>query len=106
DGDAVFGNRQHSSDPTTPKLVSRNDPTSWHLWWTAPQAGLGPLTIYAAVVDGNGGSGTSVNDQDPFGDDTVQASVLLQEIGMPVPVAVGAGCSMAGSSAPLATPAA
>ena len=72
DGDAVFGNRQH--DPANTKIVTRNEPTSWHLWWTAPPAGSGAVTIYVAAVDGNGGNGSADNDQDPSGDDTVQAS--------------------------------
>jgi hypothetical protein len=91
-GDAVFGNRAHSSDH--PEQLVRNDPTRWHLWWTAPTVGTGPLTLYVAVVDGNGGSGTVDNDQDPQGDDTVQASIPLQEAGATAPPAAAAGCAV------------
>jgi hypothetical protein len=96
--DAVFGNRQH--DPANPKTVSRNDPTRWHLWWTAPPAGTGPLTLYLAAVDGNGGGGTLDNDQDPLGDDTVQSSFSLQEAGAQVPNGAGAGCAVGGAVHP------
>jgi hypothetical protein len=91
-GDAVFAQRQHSA--AQPYLVLRNDPTSWHVWWTAPPAGSGALTIYVAAVDGNGGSGTADNDQDPFGDDTIQASFSLREQGAPNPPATTAGCNL------------
>jgi hypothetical protein len=108
DGDAVFGNRQH--DPQKPYLVSRNDPTSWHLWWTAPSAGTGPVTLYVAAVDGNGGgSGDAANDQDPFGDDTVAASFFIAEAGMPTDLGAQVGCALGGSGAmarALAAPAA
>jgi MYXO-CTERM domain-containing protein len=96
DGDAVFGNRTH--DPVMTKVVARNDPTTWHLWWTAPQSGTGPVTIYVAVVDGNGGSGTAESDQDPYGDDTVQASVFVRESGGQLPSGATAGCGVAPSS--------
>jgi hypothetical protein len=97
DGDAVFANRAHSA--MMPKQVLRNGATSWHLWWTAPPAGTGPLTFYAAAVDGNGGSGTPTNDQDPYGDDTVRATISLQEQGAQVPTGAQAGCDVAGRSA-------
>lgn len=102
DGDAVFGNRTH--DPAMPKLVTRNDPTTWHLWWTAPAAGSGPVTIYVAAVDGNGGSGIETSDQDPYGDDTVQASFSIQESGAPVPNGATAGCSLGGRARPDGAP--
>jgi hypothetical protein len=103
DGDAVFGNRAH--DAATPKLVARNDPTTWHLWWTAPAAGSGPVTIYVAAVDGNGGgSGTEASDQDPYGDDTVQGSFSIQESGAPSPNGATAGCSLGGSAPPPGAP--
>ena len=95
DGDAVFANRPRSSDPNTPKLILRNDPRAWDLWWTAPKAGTGPLTIYVAAVDGNGGAGTAANDQDPYGDDTVQASFFVQELNAPVGNRATAACSVA-----------
>ena len=94
DGDAVFAVRQHSS--AQPSVVLRNDPTSWHLWWTAPAAGSGALTVYVAAVDGNGGSGSPDNDQNPVGDDTVQASFSLREAGAPPPPGTHAGCSASG----------
>jgi hypothetical protein len=95
DGDAVFANRARSSDPNRPKLILRNDPRSWDLWWTAPKAGSGPLTIYVAAVDGNGGDGSAANDQDPYGDDTVQANFFIQERNAPVGNRASAACSVA-----------
>ena len=89
DGDAVFGVRQHDQ---TGKIVLRNDPTSWHLWWTAPPIGTGPLTVYVAAVDGNGGSGSVDNDQDPYDDDTVQAAFTLEESGSAPPPGTSVGC--------------
>ena len=98
DGDAVFANRQHST--ASPKTIPNNDPTSWHLWWLAPAAGTGPVTLYVAAVDGNGGSGTADSDQDPYGDDTVRATISIQERGAPVPTGAQAGCA----AAPMRTP--
>ena len=95
DGDAVFDAKVYSSDPNMPKLITRNDATSWHFYWTAPKAGTGALTVYVAAVDGNGGAGTAVNDQDPYGDDTVSANFFLQESGAPVHNSASAGCSAA-----------
>ncbi len=105
DGDAVFGSRIYSSDPATPKLITRNDMTAWRFWWTAPKAGTGPLTVYVAAVDGNGGSGSAANDQDPYSDDTVAASFSLQEAGAPVDNAAHAGCSSDGRAPSPAPPA-
>jgi hypothetical protein len=93
DNDAVFGNRQHQA--TNPKTVARNDPTTWHLWWTAPAAGTGPVTIFVGAVDGNGGDGTAASDQDPYNDDTVQASFFIQEAGASVPNGATASCAVA-----------
>ena len=98
DGDAVFSNRIYSADPATPKLIERNGAVKWHLYWTAPKAGTGPLTVYIAAVDGNGGSGNAGNDQDPFGDDTVQANFFLQEANAPVRNGASAGCSLAATA--------
>lgn len=95
DGDAIFGNRQ--LDPNTARLELRNGPTTWHLWWTAPPAGSGPVTVYVAAVDGNGGAGMAANDQDPYGDDTAQASFFLQEQGATVPTGAAAACSFGGT---------
>jgi hypothetical protein len=99
DGDAVFAERQHPT--ANPGQVLRNDPTDWHLWWTAPPAGSGALTVFIAAVDGNGGSGTVDNDQDPYNDDTVQASFTVQEQGTPSTPATTAGCAVPGPGAPL-----
>ncbi|MCU1280573.1 MAG: hypothetical protein JWM53_4119, partial [bacterium] len=94
DGDAVFHAKIYSSDPNMPKLIMRNGADSWHFWWTAPKAGTGPLTVYIAGVDGNGGAGTIVNDEDPYNDDTVAANFFLQEAGAPVHNAASAGCNV------------
>jgi hypothetical protein len=94
DGDAVFHNLPRSTDPNTPYLVLRNDPRIWDLWWTARKAGSGPVTIYVAAVDGNGGSGTPANDQDTAGDDTVQTTFFVEEAGASVLPGASAGCTM------------
>jgi hypothetical protein len=99
DGDAVFGSKIYSTDPNNPKLIINNDATSWRFWWTAPKAGTGPLTVYVAGVDGNGGNGTVANDQDPYGDDTVSANFFLQESNAGVDNAAHAGCSVGGAGA-------
>lgn len=99
DGDAVFANRAHSTASGQSQVVVRNDPTRWHLWWTAPQAGSGPVTLYVAAVDGNGGSGQADNDQDPYGDDTVDAQIFIPEAGNPAPPGVSAGCALSGRAA-------
>jgi hypothetical protein len=98
DGDAVFSNRPRS--PSAPYVVLINDPTRWHLFWTAPPAGTGPLALYVAAVDGNGGSGTVDDDQDPYGDDTVRAVVSLQERGALGALNAAAGCSLGGAVSP------
>jgi hypothetical protein len=99
EGDAVFGNRQR--DPSNPKTIARNGPTSWRFYLTAPPAGSGPLTLYLGAVDGNGGDGTAANDQDVFGDDTVRAIVPLREAGDPLGgFDASAGCSAAAAGRP------
>jgi hypothetical protein len=103
DGDAVFHNLPHSTDPNTPYIVLRNDPRIWDLWWAAPKVGSGPVTIYVAAVDGNGGSGTAANDQDPAGDDTVQTTFFVQEAGGSVAAGASAGCTMTTRPATAAT---
>jgi hypothetical protein len=103
DGDAIFGNRP--LDPNTPRLELRNGPKSWHLWWTAPKVGSGPVTIYVTAVDGNGGAGKATNDQDPYGDDTVAASFFIQEQGAPVPTGAQASCALVAAPARAAWPA-
>lgn len=97
--DAVFGSKVYSADPNTPKLITGNGMTSWRFWWTAPKAGTGPLTVYVAAVDGNGGAGTVANDQDPYGDDTVSASFFLQESNASVDNQAHAGCGVGGGRA-------
>ncbi len=86
-GDAAFGNRAFSATPGQSYILVRNDPRIWHLWWTAPAAGTGPLTLRVAMVDGNGGSGAADNDQDPDDDDTVQAAIPIAEAGVATHVA-------------------
>lgn len=93
--DAVFANRPHSTQSGQAQVVTRNDPTSWHFYWTAPQAGSGPVTFYIAAVDGNGGTGAADNDQDPYGDDTVDAQIFIREAGSPPPIDATAGCGLA-----------
>ncbi len=102
DGDAVFAQRQYSD--ASLQMVRRNDATDWHLWWTAPPAGAGALTIFVAAVDGNGGSGTVANDQDPYGDDTVQASFTIREGGAPAPPGTHAGCDVGATSSRMIDP--
>ena len=92
-GDAVFSNRVHLADG---KTVARNNPISWTFWWTAPAAGSGPLVLYASAVDGGGGTGSPNNDQDPLGDDAVEAAVVLQEVGADSPIGVSVGCGFGG----------
>jgi hypothetical protein len=96
-GDAIFGNRP--IDPNTARLELRNGATSWHLWWTAPKAGSGPVTIFVSAVDGNGGGGTIAVDQDPYGDDTVAASFFIQEQGAVVPTGAEVGCALVATPA-------
>ena len=91
-GDAIFSNRQHS--PVQPKQVVRNGATYWHFYWVAPAAGTGAVTVFGAAVDGNGGAGTADNDQDPDGDDTVHATVVIPEHG----ARRSGGCALAGPS--------
>jgi hypothetical protein len=89
DGDAVFSGRQY--DATDPKSILNNGATAWTFRWTAPPAGTGTLAVYVGAVDGNGGSGTVANDQDPYGDDTVQAIFFVSEAGGPL---ASAGCAV------------
>jgi uncharacterized protein (TIGR03382 family) len=89
--DAVFANHAHST--TTVYEVVHNDETSWHVWWTAPPAGAGPLTFYIAAVDGNGGAGNANDDQDPYGDDTVREVVDVKERGSSGSLDARAGCA-------------
>lgn len=104
DGDAVFDAKVYSGDPMMPKLITRNGATDWRFFWTAPKAGSGALTVYVSAVDGNGGAGTAVDDQDPYGDDTVSASFFLQEASAPVHNSASASCSIAARGAPSPSP--
>jgi hypothetical protein len=109
-GDAIFANRVRSPNPDTPKVLLRNGALRWHLWWTAPKAGTGPVTVYVAAVDGNGGNGTAAIDQDPYGDDTVQGNFFLQEARAAVRNRATPACAVAdsgawGGSGPAAPPA-
>jgi hypothetical protein len=99
DGDAIFGEKVYSTDPNMPKAVPKNGANSWTFYWTAPPAGTGPLTVYVAAVDGNGGAGSAANDQDPYGDDTVSASFFLREADVPVHNNASAACSLCAHSA-------
>lgn len=95
DGDAVFDAKVYSADPNQPKLITRNGADTWRFFWTAPKAGTGPLTVFVSAVDGNGGAGTTMNDQDPYDDDTVSANFFLQEANAAVHDSASAGCSLA-----------
>jgi hypothetical protein len=92
DGDAVFANRTH--DPTMTKTVRNNGETVWTVWWTAPAYGTGPLTLYLALVDGNGGTNSAADDQDTLGDDTVTAVITIGEAGAPISTGPRAGCGV------------
>jgi hypothetical protein len=94
DGSAVFESKVYSSDPNLPKTVTRNGAADWKFYWIAPKAGTGALTVYVAAVDGNGGAGNAMNDQDPYNDDTVGANFFLQEAGTTVHNAASASCSI------------
>lgn len=100
-GDAVFANRPH--DATTPRVVTRNGARQWSFSWTAPTAGTGSLTLYVAAVDGNGGEGTVAVDQDPIGDDVVEAAVPIAEAGGDALPAVSSGCGFGNGRTPSLT---
>jgi uncharacterized protein (TIGR03382 family) len=68
--------------------------TAWDLCWTAPGAGAGVITAYAAAVDGNGGDGTLAFPTDSIGDDVASGAVPIAELGGDRPVQTG-GCSAA-----------
>jgi hypothetical protein len=73
---------------------------AWAFCWKAPAAGTGPLTIFAAAVDGNGGDGTAENPSDTVGDDVVSGRVPLLEQGGEPPATESGGCAIApGASA-------
>jgi len=69
--------------------------TAWDLCWTAPATGTGSVTAWVAVVDGNGGTGTSAFPNDTIGDDVAAGAVPIAEAGAAAPPNAG-GCSTAG----------
>ncbi|MDB4957414.1 MAG: hypothetical protein JWO36_4983 [Myxococcales bacterium] len=70
--------------------------TSWDLCWTAPGAGVGPITAFVAAVDGNGGNGTLAFPNDTVGDDVAAGAVPIPELDAnPVSPQTG-GCSADG----------
>lgn len=53
---------------------------SWSFTWTAPKAGTGAVTLYLAMVDGNGAdSPPTVTQTDPFGDDVIAVKLNLKD---------------------------
>jgi len=98
-GDAVLSNRAH--DVASPRTVLRNGQTKWRFGWTAPAAGTGPLTIFVAAVDGDGGGGTADDDRDPEGDDVVEGAIPIAEAGAlpPDPATVSCGVARPGGAA-------
>jgi hypothetical protein len=88
----------------TGKIITNNGAIRWRFYFTAPPAGTGPLTINVAAVDGQGGAGTTANDQDPYGDDTVQGTFSIREAGARPPPGASAGCSLAARPAAPLTP--
>jgi hypothetical protein len=67
---------------------------AWGFCWKAPGAGTGPLTIFAAAVDGNGGDGSADNPSDTVGDDVVSGRVPLLEKGGDPPATESGGCTI------------
>ena len=53
--------------------------TRWKFYWTAPERGVGPVTIYLAAVDGNGAEDREVSRQDHLGDDVYVARLTVGE---------------------------
>ena len=53
---------------------------AWTFTWTAPKAGTGAVTLYLAMVDGNGAdSPPTVTQTDPFGDDVIAVKLTLKD---------------------------
>lgn len=72
--------------------------TAWDLCWTAPGADAGPVTAYVAVVDGDGGHGTTEDPNTVDGDDVASGAVPIAERGgQTAPVQAG-GCSAGGDA--------
>ncbi len=54
--------------------------TDWTFQWTAPDAGIGPVSLYLGAVDGNGAnSDANTTRTDPFGDDVFMAQIDFEE---------------------------
>lgn len=54
--------------------------SSWTFTWTAPAAGTGEVTLYVAMVDGNGAdSPPNVTLTDPFGDDVATGKLVFRD---------------------------
>lgn len=54
--------------------------TTWSFTYTAPIAGTGAITIYLAMVDGNGAnSSANATLTDPFGDDVAVGQITLKD---------------------------
>jgi Domain of unknown function (DUF4266) len=73
-----------------------HDRTIWDFCWVAPGQDHGPLILYVAGVDGNGGDGTANNPNDTLGDDVFAGSVPLPQQGGHNPDPQNGGCSVAG----------
>jgi uncharacterized protein (TIGR03382 family) len=80
DGSAVTHNGAHHGQ------------VAWDLCWTAPAAGVGLLSAYLSVVDGNGGNGTAAFPADTIGDDVTSGAVPVPELGAPA-FEKSAGCA-------------
>lgn len=76
--------------------------TSWDLCWRDPDAGVGTVTAYVAVVDGNGGLGTEAFPSDTTGDDVAAGAVPIAERGAAGDASQSGGCAAArpGDAAP------
>jgi hypothetical protein len=62
--------------PATIASSGRANDELWAFTWTPPAAG--PVTLYVAAVDGDGGGRLDGTGGDPFGDDVLVGSVRLQ----------------------------
>jgi hypothetical protein len=72
---------------------------SWDFCWTAPGSGVGVLTAYVAVVDGNGGGSGGMNfPADTAGDDVAAGAVPIGELNGESPPPQNAGCNIGGTS--------
>ena len=71
---------------------------SWDLCWTAPPSGAGLLTAYLAVVDGNGGDGTTNFPANTTGDDVAIGALPMPEVGGAPPPSQTGGCDAGGDA--------